>query len=86
MRGLINLTTVLEERGMASYPNGEVHDSILGVVPVSEVEEYVALAQWAMVDELRAAWPWICTAISISADVTPPGGTWHEKKAHKAVA
>ena len=84
MRGLINLTTVLEERNMESYPNGEVHDSILGIVPVSEVEEYVALAQWAMVDELRAAWPFICTKIGVDFEVTPPGGTWHEKRPYKA--
>jgi DNA polymerase I-like protein with 3'-5' exonuclease and polymerase domains len=79
MRGLINLTNILEERGFGAYPNCEIHDSILGIVPKTEVEDYLVLARWAMVDELREAWPFICTPIAVEGEVTPPGGTWYEK-------
>ena len=84
LRGLIGLTQELINRKMEGYPVAEIHDSIVGLCPEGEVDEYLSVCQQEMVDKVKAAWRFIITPISIEADVSPPGGTWYEK-AHRDI-
>jgi len=80
LRGLINLTNAIREKKMRGYPCAEIHDSIISLVPQEEVQDYLYLVNKAMVTDVMQAWKWIITPIAIEAEVTPAGGTWHEKK------
>ena len=85
MRSIINVTEMVSKNHMRAYPNAEIHDSILGLAPENEVDDYIANATIEMVDRVKAAWPWIITPIGVEAEVSPPGGTWYEKKPRKVV-
>ena len=81
LRGLIGLTQALVNRKMEGYPVAEIHDSIVGLCPEEEVDAVLRTCQQEMVDNVKAAWPFIITPLGIEADVCPPGGTWYEKAA-----
>ena len=80
MRGVIGITKTVAARKMRAYPNAEIHDSILGMVPEEEVPEYIELCKVHMAQKVMEAWPWIITPITIEVEVSPPGGTWYEKR------
>ena len=68
--------------GLRAYPVAEIHDSIVALVPESEVQDYLHMANIEMTTKVRRAWPWAITPISVEAEVTPAGGTWHQKKGY----
>jgi DNA polymerase I-like protein with 3'-5' exonuclease and polymerase domains len=61
---------------------GQIHDSVLLDCRVEAVGEVVAKAKAVMTVDMPKAWPWVVVPMSADADVTPPGGSWWEKKAY----
>ncbi len=80
LRSLIHLQRRLDESKMKSLIVGQIHDSVVSDVPDEELNEFLALSQEVMVDDLKDAWDWIVTPINIEAEVTPVNGNWYEKK------
>jgi DNA polymerase-1 len=76
----------IENRELDALLIGEIHDSLLADVAEEHVDQYIRLARKVMVDQLRRAWPWIITPIEVEAEVSPPGGSWFEKKPYHLAA
>lgn len=83
---LIRLQKELKKARMKSLVIGQIHDSVLGDVPDEELDDFLSLARWVMVDELKDAWKWITAPIEIEAEATPIGGNWYQKKEWKIAA
>ena len=77
---------LLRKRRMKSLLVGQIHDSILGDCPDSEVDDFVQLCHRVMTKELPRAWDWITVPLEVEAEVCPLGGSWHDKKEYKIVA
>lgn len=73
----------LKRRNMKSLVVGQIHDSAVGDVVPSELDEYLALWEDTMVVQLPKHWPWIIVPMQIDAEVAPVGATWADKKKYK---
>lgn len=58
----------------------QIHDSLVAIVPDEEVQEYLDVAIDIMTEKLRKEWKWVIVPMVAEAEVSPSGGTWHEKK------
>lgn len=83
LRSLIRLQEELKNKKMSTLIIGQIHDSIVADVPDDELQEFLQLAHYIMVDELKKKWKWINVPIEIEAEVTPVNGNWHQKKEMK---
>ena len=85
LRGFIRLDEELvKQRGrMRAYECGQIHDSILAMVPDEEFDDYNALAEEVTVKELMREWKWIVVPIEVETEASPSGGTWWEKEGVK---
>lgn len=70
----------LRKRKMRTKIVGQIHDSLVAVVPQSELHDYLRLCKEVMVDRLMEVWDWIIVPLEIEAEVSPPGGSWAEKE------
>lgn len=77
---LTELNSYLVKNRMKSLIVGQIHDSIVGDVHLDELDDYIATARWLMTEALLDHWKWINVPIDVEIDVTPPGGSWYEKK------
>lgn len=64
---------------------GQIHDSLVADVPVEELDEFLALCQTVLVDELMAAWDWIIIPMEVDVNVTPVGMSWADQRNRKKV-
>lgn len=79
LKSLIELQRRLRKYKMDALIVGQIHDSILADVPDHEVETYLEIAHEVTTQWLRKQWDWIILPLEIEAEVTPLGGTWHDK-------
>lgn len=77
---VIEVMKEIKRRKMRSKIIGQIHDSMLAEVPVSELGEFLKMARVIMVKKVRKHWKWITVPLEVEAEATPPGGSWHEKK------
>lgn len=75
---LIRINKWFNKAKLRAMVVGQIHDSILLDVHKDEVDDVVAGARGIMVDDLRAAWPWIITPLEVEAEASETN--WHEKK------
>lgn len=80
LRSLTRLNQWLNKNKMKTLIVGQIHDSILLDVHRDEVGAVTEALQRIMVDELRAAWKWICVPIEIEIEMAPLGRSWNECK------
>jgi hypothetical protein len=80
LRGFILMTAALAKAKMRSYLCGQIHDSVISLVPDDEFDDYNAMAERIMVDDLKKDWKWIVTPIEVEVEAGPSGGTWFDKK------
>jgi DNA polymerase-1 len=76
---LVNIQQEIDKRRMRTKLVGQIHDSGLADVPVSEVQDYLCLAKEIMTEKIRKVWKWIITDLVVEADVTPDGESWTRK-------
>ena len=57
---------------------GQIHDSIVADVHLSELDEYLAVAKQVMTKDVRDHWSWIVTPLEIEAEVAHDN--WFNKK------
>lgn len=74
---LIQLQRELKRRKMRSLIIGQIHDSIIGDVPLEEKDEYLALAGEITTRRLRAAWPWVSVPLKVEAEMATTN--WYDK-------
>lgn len=77
---LTKLQKEIRKKKMKSLLVGQIHDCMLGDVVLSEIQEFISLAEHIMTVEVRKLWDWIIVPLEIEVDVTPEGGTWYDKK------
>lgn len=77
---LVQAVKELRRRKMKSLIIGQIHDSMLADVPVKELDEYLEIVYDLMTRKLLDHWKWIIVPMDVEAEVSPPGGSWHEKQ------
>jgi hypothetical protein len=81
---LIQLVNVeLRKAGLRALPVGQVHDNIISDVPDHEVEEYVALVRYLMIEKLPQVWSWITVPLEVEVEQSDIHGPWSEMKGLK---
>jgi DNA polymerase I-like protein with 3'-5' exonuclease and polymerase domains len=75
---LIQLIPEMRRRKMESVVVGEIHDSILSDVLEDELDDYLALVERIMTEDIRREWSWILTPLGIESTVS--ADNWYEKK------
>jgi DNA polymerase I len=69
----------LDAYDMATLPVGQIHDCGLLDAPENEIEDVLESCHYFMTRKLRKHWDWVVTPMDVEADVTPAGGSWHDK-------
>lgn len=77
---LVQLNAAMRRAKMRSLLVGQIHDSIVADVHLSELDDFLGMAKQIMTVDLVRAWPWIITPMEIEAEVAPEGGSWFDKK------
>lgn len=80
LQSLCWIQDYITKKKMRTKLVGQIHDSIIADVPVSELQDYLNLAKRTMTQRLMKAWKWIIVPLEIEADVTPEGSSWFDKK------
>jgi len=81
---LIQINRELKRRRMRSMVVGQIHDSIIGDVHRSELDDYLELVVRIMTKDIRDHWRWINVPLEVEAEVGERN--WFEKKAYSLVA
>lgn len=77
---LIRINKLLKKYKMKSLIIGQIHDSLVGDIPKSELEDFCEIAQQVMTVDLLKHWDWIIVPMAIEIDAAPPGLSWFEKE------
>lgn len=80
LKSIIELTKRIEKQKMGTKLVVQIHDSLVAVVPRSELEEYIAMANEVMTKWLRQVWPWIIVDLKTEVEVAQE--SWATKKAY----
>lgn len=75
---LIQLNNWLKKHKMKSKIVGQIHDSIVGDVHRSELQDYLAKVKQISTVDIRKAWDWIIVPLEIECEVGEKN--WFEKK------
>lgn len=75
---LIRLNMWLKQHGMKSMIIGQIHDSIVLDLHVSEIDDVLHNARRIMCEEVRRHWEWIVTPLEVEAEIAETN--WYEKK------
>lgn len=70
----------IRKRKMKSYQFGQIHDSTLGMVHRTELQEYLDMGNYHLTVELPKKWTWINVPLKAEVDVSPAGGNWFQKE------
>ncbi len=62
---------------MKSKIVGQIHDSALGDVPTSELQDYISMAWQIITEELPKFWHWIIVPVEVEVEVAE--GNWYNK-------
>ena len=76
----------IQKRKMGALIVGQIHDSLVGDVPSSEVPEFVAMCQDVMTRILLRRWRWIIIPLTVEFEIAPPGRPWSEKAPYKVAS
>lgn len=77
---LIRMVRYLRKNKMRSKVVGQIHDSIVADVHVSELPDYIETLKYIITEALPEAWKWLICPMEVEAGVTPEGGSWYDKK------
>lgn len=78
---LIRVNRLLRKFQLKSMLVGQIHDSLIGDVRISELKDYLEIVEEVTTVDLRKHYPWIIVPLEIEYEICPIGGNWYEKKA-----
>lgn len=78
LQSIIDIQKEIEERRMQSRLFLEIHDSLLALVPASELHDFVAMANYRMTTGLRRKWGWVLLDLKTEVELSPI--SWSDKK------
>lgn len=77
---IIRLQKWLTRNKMKTVIIGQIHDSVLLDVVPSEKEAVLEKIHQLMTVDIRKHWKWVIAPLEIEIEVSPVGGSWHDKK------
>lgn len=77
---LIEIEKEFTRRRLRSQLIGQIHDSIQLYVHRKEVQTVLSVCKEIMTVRLSKAFDWIIVPMETEADLSPRGGSWHEKQ------
>ncbi len=77
---LIKIVKTIRRTKMRSKVVGQIHDSVVAVVPDEEVDDFLVMCHRIMTKDLPDAWEWINIPLAVEAEASPVGGSWQDKK------
>jgi len=80
---IIELDKHLRKYRMKTRLVNQIHDSIIPIIHKNEVDDFMGIAKEIMTEKARKHFPWIYFPIEVEAELSPLGGTWHEKTEFK---
>jgi DNA polymerase-1 len=75
---LIKLTKEIKRRKMKTKLICQIHDSIIANVPISELDDYLELANDIATKKVRQEWEWLTVPLVVEAEMSLTN--WYEKK------
>lgn len=77
---LIQVNRKLRKHRMKAMIVGQIHDSLIGDVPVRELRDYLEIVEEAATVKLRKHYAdWLIVPLEIEYEITPSNGTWFDK-------
>ena len=80
---LIQVNRRLRKHKMDSRIVGQIHDSLIGDVRVTELCDYLEIVEETTTKLLPKHWPWLVVPPQIEYEMAPPRGSWHDKQEFK---
>jgi len=77
---LIRVQKLLRKYKLKSLIVGQIHDSMLMDVLVSERKEVIKIVRQVTMEDLAKHWRWIIVPMRIDVEAAPPGESWYMKK------
>lgn len=77
---LIRVNRLLRQHRLKAKVVGQIHDSLVGDVPVDELRDYLSIVEEVVVERLPKAYPWLVVPLQVEYEIAPPGTSWFEKK------
>jgi DNA polymerase I-like protein with 3'-5' exonuclease and polymerase domains len=77
---MIELQKWLRKNNMRTLIVGQIHDSLVLDFYRKETKRVLEKAKQIMTELLPKYWDWICVPLEVEAELSPVGGSWHEKK------
>ena len=77
---LTKLQKEMNRRKMKSLIIGQIHDSIVGDIHKSEVDEYLEIVREIIYEKIRKHWKWIIVPLTVEVEMAPLGKSWYEKE------
>jgi DNA polymerase I len=81
LKCLIRIQNWLKQEAMKTKIIGQIHDSLVSYVHLSELPDYISYIQHTMTRWLPKVWDWLIVPLEVEVEVSPPGCSWHEKRA-----
>jgi DNA polymerase I-like protein with 3'-5' exonuclease and polymerase domains len=80
---LIQMNVWLREKQMEGKLVGQIHDSMIGDVPVPELRPYLMKAESTVTKDLRRHFTWLNVPLEIEYEIPPLGEPWSQKQEYK---
>lgn len=81
---IIQIQKILTKQGMKAKLVGQIHDSLLGDVPTSELRDYLEIIERVVTVDLRKHYrKWLNVPLEIEYEICPPGKSWFHKQEFK---
>lgn len=77
---LIQVQRKLKKYNLRSRVVGQIHDSLIGDVPVNELRDYLEIVQEIVSNDLRKHYTWLIVPLEIECEICPSDGSWFDKK------
>ncbi len=75
------INDILTKRGMKSKIVGQIHDSCVADVHIDELDDYMKIARKVMTKDVMREFPWLIVPLAAECDISPPNGSWGDKRA-----
>jgi DNA polymerase I len=77
---LIQVNRRLRKHKMKSIVVGQIHDSLIGDILISELKDYLEIVEEVATVQLRERYKWLIVPLEIEYEIAPPGESWHNKR------
>lgn len=77
---LIRINKILQKHHFRSMIVGQIHDSLIGDVRITELRDYLEIVEQVTTVDLPKRYPWLVVSPEIEYEIAPPGKSWFHKR------